>query len=133
MIFGIGIDLLNVERIEVLILKFGESKLVNKLLSIEEAIEYKTIHKDFANFFGKKFSAKEAFSKALGTGIGRGINFNDITVSSDILGKPIIILSDTAVEFIENYYKESIDNIQINVSITDEKPFINTVVIISKD
>ena len=80
----------------------------------------------------KKFCVKEAFSKAIGTGIGRGINFNDISVLNNILGKPIICLNDKAINFLEELYKLSYDKIQIDLSITDEQNFINSIVIISK-
>lgn len=133
MILGIGIDLLNIERVEILFSKFGDDRLFNKILTEEEINEYKKSQKNPVNFLAKKFSAKEAFSKALGTGIGRGINFSDITIKNDILGKPIIVLNDKGCNFLENYYKLDFKNLQIDLSITDEKPFVNCFVIISSN
>lgn len=129
MILGIGVDLLNINRIKDLFLKFND-KLSKKILSENELHDYKR-SKDKINFLAKKFCAKEAFSKALGTGIGRGINFKDITITNDILGKPIITLSDNGFIFIENLFKKNIKNIQFNISITDEEPYVNCFVIIS--
>ena len=129
MILGIGVDLLNINRVEKLYLKFGD-KLADRILSEEEFGNYKK-SKNKINFLAKKFCAKEAFSKALGTGIGRGINFSDITISNDILGKPIIFLSDNGFYFLEKLYKKNTKNIQFNLSITDEDPFINCFAIIS--
>lgn len=129
MILGIGIDLLNISRIEALNLKF-QDKFAFKILSEDELKEYnKSKYK--IEFLSKRFCVKEAFSKALGTGMGRGINFVDITVKHDILGKPIILLSDKAYSILESIFKVEIDNIQIDVSITDEKPYVNSFVIIS--
>lgn len=129
MILGIGIDLLNISRIEALNLKF-QDKFAFKILSEDEFKEYnKSKYK--IEFLSKRFCVKEAFSKALGTGMGRGINFVDITVKHDILGKPIILLSDKAYSILESIFKVEIDNIQINVSITDEKPYVNSFVVIS--
>ena len=129
MILGVGIDLLNIKRIEKLYLKFDD-KLANRILSREEFSNYK-ISKDKINFLAKKFCAKEAFSKALGTGIGRGINFLDITISNDILGKPIILLSDNAISSIELLLKRNIKNLQFNISMTDEDIYVNSFVIVS--
>ena len=129
MILGIGVDLLNINRVEKLYLKFGD-KLADRIISEEEFGNYKK-SKNKINFLAKKFCAKEAFSKALGTGIGRGINFSDITISNDILGKPIIFLSDNGFYFLEKLYKKNTKNIQFNLSITDEDPFINCFAIIS--
>lgn len=129
MILGIGIDLLNLSRIEALNLKF-QDKFAFKILSEDELKEYnKSKYK--IEFLSKRFCVKEAFSKALGTGMGRGINFVDITVKHNILGKPIILLSDKAYSILESIFKVEIDNIQIDVSITDEKPYVNSFVVIS--
>ncbi len=129
MILGIGIDLLNINRVEELYLKYN-NRFINRILSKEEIKDFKN-SKQPINFLAKKFCAKEAFSKAMGTGIGRGINFIDITIKNDILGKPIILLSDNGYNVLEKLFKTSIKNIQFNISLTDENPYINAFVIIS--
>lgn len=132
MILGIGIDLLNVNRLEKLQKKFGE-KFVHKILAEEEINQYTKISKNHTEFLAKKFCVKEAFSKALGTGIGRGINFNDIIINNDILGKPIITLTEKGYNFLESYYKTDYKFLQIDISTTDEAPYVNAFVIISKN
>lgn len=132
MILGIGIDLLNVDRVIRLKEEFNE-KLPLKILSEEELKHYKKLTKNQALFLAKKFCVKEAFSKALGTGIGRGIDFIDINVSKDILGKPIITLTEKGYNFLEELYKIDYKFLQIDISITDEAPFVNSFVVISKN
>ena len=129
MILGIGVDLLNVNRIEKTFLKF-QSRFVRKILSEDEIKEFKQSKKQI-NFLAKRFCAKEAFSKALGTGIGRGINMSDITIAKDILGKPIITLSDSGYVSVEKLFKLNIEKIQFNISISDEIPYVNCFVVIS--
>lgn len=129
MILGIGVDLLNINRIEKIYNKFGE-KFTNRILATEE-IELYNNAKNKINFLAKRFCAKEAFSKAIGTGIGRGIDMLDIIIKKDALGKPSILLSDKAYAFIEKYYEKDRELICINLSITDELPFVNSFVVIS--
>jgi holo-[acyl-carrier protein] synthase len=132
LILGIGIDLLNIDRLTKLQLKFGD-KFAQKILAEEELNMYKKIKKNFNSFLAKRFCVKESFSKALGTGIGRGINFDDIIVDNDIMGKPIIMLTDKGYNFLENYYKVDCKLLQIDLSVTDEYPYLNSIVIISKN
>lgn len=129
MILGIGVDLLNVSRIEDLYSKFGD-KFARRILSDEELKNFnKSTNK--INFLAKRFCAKEAFSKAMGTGIGRGVDFVDITIANNILGKPIILMSDKGFNSLEEIFKKDIKNMQFDISITDEKPYVNCFVIIS--
>lgn len=132
MILGIGIDLLNVDRVIKLTNKFND-KFPLKILSEEELRHYKKLTKNQIIFLAKKFCVKEAFSKAIGTGIGRGIDFKDINVSNDILGKPIITLTEKGYNFIEELYKTDYKFLQIDISITDEVQFVNAFVVISKN
>lgn len=129
MILGIGIDLLNIDRIEKIYNKF-EEKFTKRVLATEE-VELYNVSKNKINFLAKRFCAKEAFSKAIGIGIGRGINMPDIIIKKDILGKPSILLSDNAYTFIEKYYDKERELIHINLSISDESPFVNSFVVIS--
>ena len=72
-LLGLGTDIVNIKRIEKILLK-DKKKFIDKILHCEEKKQKKIT----ANFLSKKFAAKEAFSKALGTGIGGVINFNEI-------------------------------------------------------
>ncbi len=129
MILGIGVDLLNINRIQNVYNKFG-NKFVKRILAYNE-IELYNKSKNKINFLAKRFCAKEAFSKAIGIGIGRGIDMRDIIIKKDSLGKPSILLSDKGYSFIEKYYEKERTLIQFNISITDEPPYVNSFVIIS--
>jgi len=134
MILGIGTDLVNIHRIEKLISKFG-LKFYNKIFSSSELEKFTDFAKNkdmkITSFCAKKFAAKEAFVKATGTGIGRGVNFNDITIGNNNLGKPIIELSERAQKFLEGNYKKKMKEICIHVSISDDYPFAHAMVTIS--
>ena len=89
MIIGIGIDLISNDRIKKILKKFDKN-FKEKIFSKNELIDFDNRYKDqekltqnAINFFAKRFASKEAFSKALGIGIGRGIDFNDIEILTD--------------------------------------------------
>ena len=88
MIYGIGTDVVEVKRIREALHKYGIA-LAKKILTSQELITYgKTEGKE--NFLAKRFAAKEAFAKALGTGMRSPVNFKSIEVIHDTLGKPKI-------------------------------------------
>ena len=130
MILGIGIDLVSVSRIEDLMHKFGE-KFANKIFTIAEIAKAEKFEKNFALqaiFYAKRFAAKEAFAKACGLGIGRGIDFHDIEISNDDLGKPIIKILNNKTEFLHKLF--SVEKIQIHLSLTDEQPMAQAMVLL---
>ena len=129
MILGIGVDLLNINRIQNIYDKFG-NKFINRILAKDE-IELYNKSKNKINFLSKRFCAKEAFSKAIGIGIGRGIDMREKKKKKDSLGKPSILLTDKGYTFIEKYYEKERTLIQFNISITDEPPYVNSFVIIN--
>ncbi|MDR3290084.1 MAG: holo-ACP synthase [Rickettsiales bacterium] len=126
MIVGIGTDLLERARMEEMYKKFGE-KLATKMLSTEELNEFKILKKEHIGFIAKRFSVKEAFSKAIGLGIGRGIDLKDITIIHNEIGQPFIKLNDKANNFL---FKRYGGKINIHISMTDERSIINAVAII---
>lgn len=135
MILGIGIDLVAIDRIENLILKFDD-KFTQKIFTLHEincaekiAVEEKNFTQR-ALFFAKRFAAKEAFSKALGLGIGRGINFLDIQIENNSFGAPQIIILNNKEEFIKKHF--DCKNFKIHLSLSDEKPMATAYVIIEK-
>lgn len=130
MILGVGIDLVNVNRIEELYKKFNSKFLCRVLSDIEIDYVHK-MKKDNLNFLSKRFCVKEAFSKSIGTGIGKYFNFKDISCINDEYGKPYIVCSENLINFIENKFSIKFNKINIDVSITDDKPFVNAIVIIS--
>lgn len=131
MILGIGIDLLDSNRINKITNKYN-NKLALKILSKEEIIIFNKLEADKKNnFIAKRFSAKESLLKALGLGLGRGIKLTDISIINNNYGKPEIKLNDKAKSIIENFYKFDIIKIKFDISITDEKNLVNTITIIS--
>lgn len=131
MILGVGIDTVSVSRIEKLILK-SEDKFLRKIFTDFEI--NKAQSKNLANlrslFYAKRFAAKEAFSKAIGLGIGRGINFKDIEIDNDKLGKPFIKILNQKEEFIKNHL--SVENFVVHLSLSDEADHALAMVTISK-
>lgn len=95
----LGCDIIEIERIKQSILKFGESFLKH-ILSENEIVLYNKRGKK-AEFAAGRFAAKEAVSKALGIGIGRGYSFTDIEILPDELGKPYVYLKNQKKENIE--------------------------------
>ena len=133
MILGTGIDVVNISRIENLLEKFGE-KFEKKVftdneISILGKFKNKSDLHLKAKYYAKRFAAKEAFSKAVGLGIGRGIDFCDIEIVNDKNGKPEILLSKKAATFLQDYFKQK--KFQINLSLCDEPPIAQAIVIIS--
>ncbi len=113
MIYGIGIDLVEVNRIKSSLVKFG-NRFLDKIFT-EKEIEYceKRINK--VQEYAIRFTAKEAFFKAIGIGWRKGLTWKDIEVANDELGKPYLILKGRAKEFTEKMY---ISNIQVSLSHT---------------
>lgn len=130
MIIGVGIDTISIKRIENLIVKFGQ-KFQNKIFTDKEIskAEAKKNDEQKVLFYAKRFAAKEAFSKALGLGIGRGVDFKDIEIENDNLGKPFIIILNQKNDFIKQHFK--VDNFIIHLSLSDSKEFALAMVTIS--
>jgi len=93
---GIGNDIVEIDRIRDAIRRYGRSFYKRVLTPLE--LEYCLRHKDPAIPTAGRFSAKEALSKALGTGLGRSLSFLDIEIVNDRRGCPIATLSDTLNE-----------------------------------
>ena len=123
-IYGIGTDIANINRIKK---SLKNKDFINRLFNKNEVKKCNNqINK--ANCYAKRFAAKEAFSKAIGTGISKGINFNDITISKDLSGKPKIILNSKVKKFIKkNITKKKLN---IFISISDESKYSISYVII---
>ena len=101
-IFGIGTDIVNIKRIR---RSLNNKLFLSRLFNKDEISKCKkTINS--SNCFAKRFAAKEAFSKALGTGISRGINFNEIIVLNEKNGKPFIKLLNQTKKNVEKKIKK---------------------------
>jgi holo-[acyl-carrier protein] synthase len=90
MILGVGIDIIEVGRIEASYERFGE-RLVNRILLPNE-ISYCLTHKKPGPFLAARFAAKEAISKAFGTGIGAQLGWHDMEVCRKASGEPYVVL-----------------------------------------
>jgi holo-[acyl-carrier protein] synthase len=87
---GIGIDIIELSRIKELLTR--QMKLIDRVLSPSEKNKFKTLSdRRQVEFLAGRFAAKEAFSKAMGTGIGKELSFLDIEIDTDQLGKPFIV------------------------------------------
>lgn len=99
MILGIGTDIIEVARIRSSYEKFGE-RFVNRILHPAE-IQYCLSHKDPAPFLAARFAAKEAISKAFGTGIGGVLGWRDMEVCRRDSGEPFVVLHDKGIVLME--------------------------------
>ena len=114
MIFGIGTDIVEVTRIEASINQFGDD-FAKRILTESELVSYfKSQIKP--RFLAKRFAAKEAFSKALGTGLRAPATFQNIVVSHGALGKPVLVLEPELQDFLTAKKIK-----KTHISISDEK------------
>ena len=124
-VFGIGTDIVNINRIKKSI---KNKNFINRLFN-EKEIKRCSKQSNKANCFAKRFAAKEAFSKALGTGISKGLSFKEITVYNIKTGKPKIRLSGKTKKLVNKIIKKK--NINIFLSLSDDKPFAVATIVIS--
>ena len=124
-IFGIGTDIVKISRIDKLIKK---KNLISRLFNKKEITKCSMI-KNAKNCYAKRFAAKEAFAKALGTGLAKGIKFNEIIVMNEKNGKPFIRLIDKTKINVEKKIKRK--KYKISLSLTDEDKYAVAFVTIS--
>jgi holo-[acyl-carrier protein] synthase len=125
MIFGIGTDIVEVSRIEDSLARFGDA-FAQRILTEQEWLSFQQ-SKTQARFLAKRFAAKEAFAKALGTGLRDPATFQNIGVAHDDLGKPVLDLSPALQSFLD---KKGI--VQQHLSISDEKALAAAFVVLEK-
>lgn len=115
MIYGIGIDLVRIARVETAIARHG-SRFAERILSEHELEGYAAArHK--ANFTAKRFAAKEALLKALGTGLRMGIHWEHMEVRRDPLGKPYLVCRNRVQEL---FAERGITDAFLSISDEDE-------------
>jgi len=123
-IYGIGTDIVSVDRIKK---SLKNKNLLTRLFCKEEISKCsKLINAN--NCYAKRFAAKEAFSKAVGTGISKGINFNEIIVMNERNGKPFIKLKGETMRSIKKKFKKKL---KISLSLSDERKYAVAFVAIS--
>ena len=125
-ILGIGVDIVENRRIQ----KFIKNPLFTKRIYTQKELKQSKAVHNKVGFFSKRFAAKEAFSKALGTGFRRNLNFKDIEVINDKMGKPYYVKNKKITKIIQKNFK--IKNFKFFLSISDEKKYSTAFVIIEK-
>ena len=128
MIIGIGNDLIDIRRIERTLKRFGD-RFVDRIYTATEQKKSER-RTDPAASYAKRFAAKEACSKALGTGFRRGVYWRDMGVVNLQGGKPTMRLSGGAAARLAELVPAGMEP-QIDVSLTDEPPLAQATVIIS--
>jgi len=116
-ILGIGIDIIEHERINKSI---KNANFKNRVFSSNELKQW-FLSKNKSNYFSKRFAAKEAFAKALGTGFRNNLSFKDIEIVHNKLGKPNYLKNKKITKLIQKNFK--VKNFDCFLSISDEKHF----------
>ncbi len=117
MILGIGVDIIQNHRLSLLVNK--ESFLKRTFSDSEIASSRKILNR--VNYFAKRFAAKEAFAKSLGTGFKNNLNFKDVEILNDKEGKPYFLKTKKIDKLVKNRFK--IKEYDLLLSITDEKDY----------
>src|SRR5579872_1918487 len=128
MILGLGNDLIDIRRIEKTIAKHGERFLARVYTDIERAKSDRRAQR--AASYAKRFAAKEACAKALGTGLNHGVFWRDMGVVNLPGGKPTMALTGGALDRLKAITPPG-HTAQIDLSITDDFPIAQAIVIIS--
>ena len=116
-ILGIGVDVIQNKRIKT---KIKKKFFVQRTFSKNE-VKLSNLILNKTNYFAKRFAAKEALSKALGTGFRNNLNFKDIQILNDKIGKPYYLKSKKLDDIVNKRFKKK--NYSLFLSITDEKEY----------
>ena len=126
MIIGNGVDIVNNKRIE----KSLQIKNFKKRLFTLNEISQSKNYKNKTNYYAKRFAAKEAFVKSIGTGFRNNINFNDIEIYNNKKGAPKIKISKKIKNLLQKRFKT--DKYDIHLSLSDEKNHSIAFIILSR-
>ena len=124
-IFGIGTDIVNIDRIKK---SLKNKNFIKRVFNEKEILKCKNVSSSI-NCFAKRFAAKEAFSKAIGTGISNGINLKEIIILNKKSGKPYITLIGQTKKILNKKFKGKKST--VSLSLSDEKKFAVAFVTIS--
>ena len=125
-IFGIGVDIVDNNRIKKLV---KNKKFINRICSSKEINNFKKKNNKIS-YLSKRFSAKEAFVKALGSGFRNKLCFNDISILNDKKGKPFFLFNQKIRSILKNKYK--LNKFKVHLSLSDEKKHSVSYVILQK-
>ena len=125
-ILGIGVDIVENSRISK---SLRNHIFIKRIFSNSEILIAKDI-KNKKNYYSKRFAAKEAFVKSIGTGFRDNLNFKDISIINDKLGKPSFVITEKIKKIIKKQFKTSSFNFFLSIS--DEKKYSIAYVILQK-
>ena len=125
-ILGIGVDIVENSRITK---SLKNNHFIKRIFSNLEILIANEL-KDKKSYYSKRFAAKEAFAKSIGTGFRNNLNFKDISVVNDKLGKPSFVINDKIKKIIKKEFKVSSFNFFLSIS--DEKKYSIAYVILQK-
>jgi holo-[acyl-carrier protein] synthase len=127
MIIGIGNDIVDIRRIEETLNRFGARFTDRIFTEIEKKKSDKRAMR--AASYAKRFAAKEACSKALGTGFRRGVFWKDMGVVNEMSGRPTMVLTGGALVQLERMVPTGM-SAKVHLTITDDHPYAQAIVII---
>ena len=125
-ILGIGVDIVENSRIDKLL---RNTAFIKRVFSNSEILIANKI-KDKKSYYSKRFAAKEAFAKSIGTGLRDGLNFNDISIVNDKKGKPSFLINEKIKKIVKKQFKTTSFNFFLSIS--DEKKYSVAYVILQK-
>lgn len=125
MILGLGTDIVEIQRFD----RANIERMAERILTVTEQVTFQQ-HKQPIAFLAKRWAAKEAAAKALGTGIAAGVTFQDFTIENDQNGKPELTLSGQAKLLLQAKAGEQV--IYCHISLSDEKHYATATVIFEK-
>ncbi|MBH63283.1 MAG: holo-ACP synthase [Alphaproteobacteria bacterium] len=128
MVIGMGSDLIDIRRIEKVLERFGD-RFVERIFTEHERKKSEG-HVNRAALYARRFAAKEACAKALGTGFRQGVFWRDLGVTSLPSGKPLMELTGGALSRLNELIPDGMQS-HIELTITDEPPLAQAIVLIS--
>ena len=126
-ILGIGVDIVDISRFNKLI---KSNNFIKRIFSNSEILIAKKIRNKKA-YYAKRFAAKEALVKSIGTGFRNNLNFKDISIINDKLGKPSFVITNKIKNIVKDQFKTSSFNFFLSIS--DEKKYSIAYVILQKN
>tara|TARA_B110000114_G_scaffold173577_1_gene201285 strand:+ start:27 stop:413 length:387 start_codon:yes stop_codon:yes gene_type:complete len=126
-ILGTGVDIVENLRIKK---SLQNKQFIYRIFSSNEILLSKNF-KNKTNYYSKRFAAKEAFAKSIGTGFRDGLNFKDVSIINNKLGKPSFLITDKLKKIVKRQFKTSSFNFFLSIS--DEKKYSIALVILQKN
>ena len=130
MIFGVGTDILEIERINKILNK-QNGKFIERIYGSNEISFIKNKKNDLEYFLGKRFAAKEATWKAFNPKRGDGLIFKEIETLNDRNGKPYLFFSGKTERYIKEKENELNGKLKFDISLSDERQYVIAFVVIS--